>query len=166
MRPDQYVTIVVLPTLREFMARPDDRRLAYLSAISAYHIIDYLMRAALPPDRKARRNEFRRISDKIRARCTDSFDVVEGICNGTKHCGRDTGTPFTPGDEKQTLRFGFGLGPGIGGFGTGHFGPTRLVLEIEGRKHIVDAVIRAFLIATIDAFPDELGHVLPAEAAD
>lgn len=160
MKSDQYVTIVVLPTLHEFMQKPSDRRLAYLSAISTYHVIDYLMRVASPPDRKARHAEIERISEAIRSRCPDAFTVVEGMCNGSKHCGRDTGTPFTPGDERERRRFGFG--PGNAGWGEGQWDKPRLVLKVDGKDHYIDAVIRAFLIAAADAFPDDLGHVFPA----
>jgi hypothetical protein len=157
----EYIEIVVLPTLREFMIRPDDRRLAYLSAISTYHLTDYLMRAASPPTRKAADTEMKAVRKRIATRCTDAFVAVESMCHGAKHCGRDVGTPFTPGDETETRRFGFG--PGAAGWGDGHWGATRLQIEIDGKKHLVDAIIRAFLIAAIDSHPDQLEGVLPAK---
>lgn len=129
MTPAEYVEVVVFPTFREFVKVPTDRRLAYLSAISAYHLVDYLMCAAESADRKAPKAEARRIDWEIEDRCGGDFYIVEGMCNGTKHCGRETTdrAQFTPGDEARSLTFGFG--PGCGGFGQGYFGPPRTLVR-------------------------------------
>ena len=159
MTPAEYVQVVVFPTFREFIQAPADRRLAYLTSIAAYHLIDYLMRASSPADRRARDAETRRIEQEIESRCGSDFHIVEGMCNGSKHCGRDTKgrTQFTPGDETRSLTFGFG--PGFGGFGQGHFGPPRLLVLHDGKPHVVDIAVRAFLLAAVDAFPQHLGTV-------
>lgn len=150
---------VVLPTVRDYLRTPNDRRLAYLSAISAYHLIDYLMRTASPADRAARDAEYKRIEGEVFARCPGAFSIVEGICNGTKHCGRDsiTKAQFTPGDE--TLSRPFGFGPGCAGFGEGTFGPQRILVEHSGKLHVVDEAVVRFLHACRDAFPAHLAGV-------
>ena len=159
--PAAYVDVVVLPTVREFLQSPNDRRLAYLSAIATYHVVDYLMRAAVPPDakRNVRDAEIKRIEQEIEARCGGDFHVVEGMCHGTKHCGRDggRGKQFKPDDMKRSLAFG--LGPGFGTFGESHFGSTRLLVFHAPNVHVVDWAIRDFLLAAVDAFPKHLGSV-------
>ncbi|MEE7460673.1 hypothetical protein MFUR16E_04665 [Methylobacterium fujisawaense] len=161
MTPAEYVEVVVFPTFRDFIQAPTDRRLAYLTMISAYHLVDYLMRTSAPSDRKARDAETKRIENEIEKRCGGDFHVVEGMCNGSKHCGRDTKAraQFTPGDETRSVTFGFGTGPGIGGFGQGHFGPPRLIVFHDGKPYVVDIAARAFLLAAVDAFPQHLGAV-------
>ncbi|MCJ2059186.1 hypothetical protein MKL09_21925 [Methylobacterium sp. J-048] len=159
MVPSEYIETVVLPTLLDYLRAPNDRRLAYLSAISAYHVMDYVMRTASLAARPARDAEYNRIQDEIIALCPDAFNIVEGICNGTKHCGRDDPkkAQFTPGDE--TLSRPFGFGPGFAGFGEGTFGPQRILVEHNGRQHVVDEAVVQFLRACQNAFPTHLAGI-------
>jgi hypothetical protein len=59
-----------------------DRRRAYLACIATYHVRDYLARAE---DVKTKA-----IDALMRGVCANSFDIVEGICNGSKHSARPT----------------------------------------------------------------------------
>lgn len=159
MTPVESVKLVVLPTLRDFLRAATNRRIAYLSAIAAFYILDFAMQANLSPnaDQKSQKVELKRVRQTIRGAGADAFDIVEGICNGAKHCGRDTGTRFTPGDEQRTKPFGFGVG--CAGFSEGTFGPPRLFVMIDGRRIIVDIAVRAFLLATVDAVPQHLSAI-------
>lgn len=157
MTPAEYVDVVVLPTIREFLQKPHDRRLAYLSAIATYHVVDYLMRTAGLTAWEDRKAETLRIEQEIEACCGGDFHVVEGMCHGTKHCGRDgaRGKRFTPGDETRSLAFG--LSDGFGTFGEGHFGPQHLLVLHGSKVHVVDWAICAFIVAAADTFPQHLG---------
>ena len=148
MAPSEYVEVVVLPTVGDYLRTPSHRRLAYLSAITTFHVVDYLLRQVPSAERQDRR-------DKLKARCPDAFAVVEGMCHGTKHSGRNQGDlRFTPGDE--TLSRPFGFGPDCAGFGEGTFGPQRILVEHNGRQHVVDEAVVQFLRACQDAFPEHL----------
>ncbi len=159
MTPAEYIQLVVLPTVREFVARPADRRLAYLSTQVTYHVIDYLMRKAVPvgSKRNVRDPETKRIEDLIRADSPEFFAVVEGMCHGAKHCGRDGGEghQFTPGDEQRVPPFGFG--EGFAGFGQGRWGSEGLVVVLSnGERIFVDTAVIGFLLACQRLFPDHV----------
>ena len=153
MLPMEYAELVVLPTVREFINRPGDRRLAYLSAITAFHLIDYLTKGFAEHEKQDRRKD-------LKARDRDTFAVIEGLCHGTKHAGRNGGDlRFTPGDEKIPPVFGFAEATGCVGFGQEPFGPERIVVEHNGRGHIVDVAVVQFLCACQDAFPEHLAGI-------
>jgi hypothetical protein len=53
------------------------------------------------------------IDRRLRGMCAISFDVVEGISNGSKHCGNDRGDfRFDPGAEQVIPATGYGVGGG------------------------------------------------------
>lgn len=162
MTPAEYVEIVVLPTVREFLARPGYRRLAYLSAIATYHVVDYLMRTNAPSGndpkaRDARKAEIKRIEGIIAKTCPDEFAVVEGMCHGTKHCGMDREDVFrfTPGQEVPSKTFGFAEAGDTAGFG-GTFATPRLVVHHNGRDIIVDEAVVRFLSVCQNEFGEHL----------
>lgn len=163
MTPAEYVEIVVLPTVHEYMANTGDRRLAYLSAISVYHVTDYLMRAAEPPDKAAADTELRRIRSLLRSYLNNWYDAIEGMANGAKHCGRDAkrGAPFKPGDEEYVPCFGFGTGEDIGGFGEGMWNGPGLLVPVGGEVVFIDIALGNFLLCCRSLFPDHIPQIDP-----
>jgi len=161
MTPAEYVQVVVLPTVREFMAKPDDRRLVYLSAIAAFHVSDYLLRAA--PASTKPEVELKRIRDVLRSDLTFWYDAIEGMANGAKHCGRDRnrGAPFMPGDEEYVPPFGFG--EGFGGFGQGRWDRPGLLVPAGGGQIFVDNALSYFLLACARHFPDHIPDIQPSD---
>lgn len=161
MTPAEYIELVVLPTVRDFMDKADDRRLAYLSAIAAYHVTDYLMRAAKPQNEEAGRAELRRIRDMLRCDLTEFYDVIEGLANGAKHCGRDAkrGARFTPGDEKYVPPFGFG--EGFGGFDQGRWDGPGLLVTVGDKRIFVDTALAYFLLGCATLFPEHIPPISP-----
>jgi hypothetical protein len=90
MVPSEYVSEIVLPTVDEYLAATGNLRRAILACVVTYHVRDYLAEAGI-----CSRTE---VDRRIKALCgAFSFDVVEGVCNGSKHF-RNTGR----GDFKYT----------------------------------------------------------------
>jgi hypothetical protein len=48
MTPSEYVGRIVVPTIKEALDTPGDRRRNYLACIVTYHIVDYLVVAIKP----------------------------------------------------------------------------------------------------------------------
>jgi hypothetical protein len=119
---------IVLPTVDEYLAATDDQRRAYLACITTYHVRDYLARA------EGVKKTI--ISESMRSVCANSFDVVEGICNGSKHCGNTHDDfRFAPGAEQVIPSTGYG----VGGYGVGRYsGVPGLVVEHNGLGVLVD----------------------------
>ncbi len=156
MTPAEYVGVVVLPTVREFMARADDRRLAYLSAIATYHITDYLMRASQPPNKTAADAELKRIRELLRSDLDYWYDAIEGMANGAKHCGRDAkrGARFTPGDDLHVPQYG--SQKTADGWDYGRWdGPGRVVM-VGSERVFVDHALAAFLMMCQHHFPQHI----------
>ena len=90
MTPADFMNEIVVPTLREFRDERRSRRHAYLACIAVFHLKAHLKKAGET-----------RIEVAIRASCGVAFDVVRGVCNGTKHVETD-GThvvAFSAGDD-------------------------------------------------------------------
>ena len=92
MTPAEYVNEIVVPTLREFRDQPRSRRRAYLAAITLFHVKDYL-------NRYGESN----IEKTMRRVAPATFDVVRGVCNGTKHVSTDAShpVPFAAGKDRD-----------------------------------------------------------------
>src|ERR1700722_10299747 len=96
MLPSEYVSVIVLPTIDEYLAATGDLRRAILACGVTYHVRDYLVAAGSSCS-------MGEVDRRIKALCAFSFDVVEGVCLGSKHV-RNTKQgdfKFTPGDEKS-----------------------------------------------------------------
>ncbi len=78
MTPSEYMTEIVVPTLREFRDDRRSRQRAYLACIAVFHVKDHLKKAG----EKA-------VEAAVRASCSVAFDVMRGVCNGTKHVETD-----------------------------------------------------------------------------
>jgi hypothetical protein len=132
------------------LAATGDRRLAYLACIATYHVRDYLARAEAVSLGEIGRN--------IRGVCANSFEVVEGICNGSKHCGnRRDDFLFAPGAEQATPVFAWGA-PGSGWDDSRWDGPGLLV-EHNGHRMFVDYSVCAALSAYGQIFPQHFASI-------
>ena len=150
--PAEFMDEVALPTAREFMAERGDRRRAYLACIAAFHLCDYVSRAdGVKLDV---------VRPTIRSLCQPSFDVVEGVCNGSKHCGRTRGTfRHEPGGERDVPAFAFDT-PGAG-WGEGRWKEPGLMVQLDGQGLFVDACLQAFLVSAAKAYPAHFGSCDP-----
>jgi hypothetical protein len=77
MTPQNYMDEIVLPTVAEFKNEPRSRRRAYLACVVTFHLKDHLKAAGE-----------KGIEQTMRA-AGHAFDVVRGVCNGTKHFQTD-----------------------------------------------------------------------------
>jgi hypothetical protein len=71
MTPSEYVSIIVAPTVREYLEAMGDQRRGYLACVVTFHVTDWLAKAEGNPNKA--------IIDCIRSTCASAFDVVEGI---------------------------------------------------------------------------------------
>ena len=78
MTPAEFMTEIVVPTLRELRDERRSRQRAYLACIAVFHLKDHLKKAGE-----------KGIENALRASCGVGFDVLRGICNGTKHVETD-----------------------------------------------------------------------------
>lgn len=159
MTPAEYVEVVVMPTVREFMQNTGDRRLAYLSAIAAFHIPDYLSRT-IPPATKPEA-ELKRIREVLRSDLTYWYDAIDGMANGTKHCGRDFGVPFKPGDERYVPAFAADV-EGAGA-DQGRWDGPGLLVTVGDEQVFLDNALGYFLLACARHFPDHIPSIQPAD---
>ena len=167
MTPAKFTDVIVLPTVREHLAARGDRRLAYLACIATYSLVEYVARveagdgASKTAIKKARED----VGKAVRAVCAPAYEVVQGICNGTKHAGSDHGQfPFTPGDEMivdlhQTYTFPiFPLGTKIV---AAQIVPDHkpMVVDHAGKLWGIDHCVQEVLHAFVTTYPLHLGAV-------
>jgi hypothetical protein len=140
------MTEVVLPTMDEYLSARADLRRAVLACIVAWHTRDYLKEALGLP--------LGDIDTRMRALCSFSFDVIEGVANGSKHFRNTKGAfRFTPGDEKQVPIFAFDV-PGAG-WDQGRWEVPGLEVEHQGNRVFVDFCLCAILGSFGRAFASE-----------
>ena len=92
MTPSEYASEIIAPTVREFADSRDDRRRAIIACIVTYSLAEYLRKAGA-----------KQAWARTRKICADEADIVQGVCNGSKHCGPDRKTryPFAPSDATK-----------------------------------------------------------------
>jgi hypothetical protein len=146
LTPAEYITEVVLPTVDEYLLARADLRRAVLACIVAWHVRDYL--------KKGLGLSLGEVDARIKALCRFSFDVLEGLANGSKHFRNDKGDfHFTPGDEKPVPIFAFDT-PGAG-WDEGRWDVPGLQIEHRGHRVFVDHCLCAVLGSFGRAFPAE-----------
>jgi hypothetical protein len=151
MLPSEYVSEIVIPTVDEYLAATGDLRRAILACVVTYHVRDYLAEAGI-----CSRTE---VDRRIKALCAFSFDVVEGVCNGSKHV-RNTKRgdfKFTPGDEKSIPVAAWDV-PGAG-WDMGRLDIPGLAVEHQGQRVFIDFCLCAVLGTVGLAFPAEFSGV-------
>jgi hypothetical protein len=159
MLPAEYMSQIVLPTVDEYLAATGDRRRAYLACIATYHVRDYLTRAEGAVSKHEIERSNREIERKMRGACAHSFDVVEGICNGSKHCGNSRDDfLFAPGAEEAVPVFAFDV-PGSG-WGVSRWDMPGLLVEHNGHRVFVDYSVCAALSAYGQIFPQRFASIV------
>jgi hypothetical protein len=90
MTPAEFMSEIVIPTLRDLLDERRSRRRAYLACVALFHVKDHLKKAGEQG-----------IENAMRALCSVAFDVVRGVCNGTKHVATDGShaVMFCAGDD-------------------------------------------------------------------
>jgi hypothetical protein len=148
MLPSEYVSEIVLPTVDEYLAATGDLRRAILACVVTYHVRDYLAAAS-----GCRMGE---VDRRIKALSAFSFDVVEGVCNGSKHVRNGQGDfNFSPGDEKSIPVFAFD----VRGRDEARWDIPGLEVEQQGRRAFIDFCLCAVLGAVGLVFPAEVSGV-------
>ena len=148
MTPAEYVNEIVLPTVREFRDGRRERRCAYLACIAVFSIKDHLIKAG---------EGKRTVEPKMRAALPIAFDVVRGVCNGTKHVDTDAShpIPFRAGDDRDRP-------PAFAGImraGRSRLGDIKGGRDIKvpgGRADLYECV-KAVLLALKANYPGHLG---------
>jgi hypothetical protein len=151
MVPSEYVSKIVLPTVDEYLAATGDLRRAILACGVTYHVRDYLAAAI--------GCSMGEVDRRIRALCTFSYDVVEGVCLGSKHV-RNTKQgdfKFTPGDEKPIPVAAFDVAGA--GWDQARWDIPGLEVEHQGQREFIDFCLCAVLGAIGRAFPAEFWGV-------
>lgn len=148
MLPSEYVSEIVLPTVDEYLTATGDLRRAILACVVTYHVRDYLAAAI--------GCETWEVNLRIKALCgAFSLDVVEGVCNGSKHV-RNTkhgDFKFTPGDEKPISVFALDVAGS--GLDEGRWDFPCLAVEHQDHSICIDVCLCAVL--------GTIGLVFPAE---
>ena len=150
MLPSEYVSEIVIPTVDEFLAATGDLRRAILACVVTHHVRDYLAEAGICSKTE--------VDLRIKALCAFSFDVVEGVCNGSKHV-RNTkhgAFKFTPGDEKTIPVAAWDVS---GGWDMARWDIPGLEVEHQGQRGFIDFCLCAVLGALGRAFPAEFSGV-------
>jgi hypothetical protein len=150
MLPSEYVSEIVLPTVDEYLAATGDLRRAILACGVTYHVRDYLAAAS--------GCSMGEVDRRIRALCAFSFDVVEGVCNGSKHVRNTRGDfKFTPGDEKPISAFAWNVP--TSGWNMARWEIPGLQIEHQGYRVFIDPCLCAVLGTLGLAFPAEFSGV-------
>jgi hypothetical protein len=151
MLPSEYVSEIVLPTVDEYLAATGDLRRAILACGVTYHVRDYLAVASGCSKQEVDR--------RIKAICAFSFDVVDGVCNGSKHVRNTIRGDFkySPGDERSVPIFALGVAGA--GLDDGRWSIPGLEVEHQGRREFIDFCLCDVLEAIGRAFPAEFSSV-------
>ena len=139
----------MLPTVADFLRARDDRRLAYLSCITAWHLIDHVARV-----RHVGVGDERSRIGKI---IPSAYSIVRGLSTGTKHGERDG--VFYPGKERAVPVFAFNGRDAV--LGRSRFRHPGLEVEVEPgpQRTFVDWSVQSFIVAECVLNPSLLGSV-------
>jgi hypothetical protein len=142
-----FASEIVLPTVKEALADRGNRRRVYVAAIVTYSLVDYIAREV--------GTEKVDVCNALRGVCEPAFDVVQGICHGTKHAGSTRGFRFVPGQDRYVPVFAFGV-PGAG-WGQGRWGVPGLSAERKGAELFLDSCIQVVLLNFCKLYQSQLG---------
>ena len=119
MNSQTFASEIVIPTVKEALADRGNRRRLYVAGIVTYSLVDYLASeiGITKTD----------VCDTLRMVCAPDFDVVQGVCHGTKHAGNKQGFLFKPGNDGDVPVSAFDV-PGVG---WGHGCATHLMRHLQ-----------------------------------
>ena len=161
MTPACYLALIVFPTLAEFTADPSDRRRAYLACIVAAHTVDYVVRAGAGSKAE--------IHGRVRAQgqfAGECLDLVEAVCNGTKHAAPDRRASFQFAPGREHLFKANGLGAVLASRHQPRWGrPGLCVDRNDDEGWFIDESVEGLIAAFAMAFPALFPGVDPLEIA-
>lgn len=83
--PQEFLCLLVEPTVKEFMDAPYDIRRALLAALVLNHLTDHVaMENCDSTDRNVMAKHLDRVRNDMRASCPD-FQFIQDVANATKH---------------------------------------------------------------------------------
>ena len=122
---------------------------AYLASIVTYSLIDYIA-----AEIGAEKSE---VCDSLRKLCTPAFEVVQGVCNGTKHAGTTRGFQFKPGSDRDVPIFAFNV-PGAG-WGQARWNVPGLGVQRGGAELFLDTALQVVLLTLCNIYKAQLGNI-------
>ena len=144
-----FVSDIVVPSVKEALAERGNRRRVYVASIVTYSLVDYIA-AELGMGKS-------HVCDAVRGVCTPAFEVVQGVCNGTKHAGSTRGFLFRPGDDRDVPVFAFDT-PGAG-WGQGRWDVPGLSVQRDGAELFLDTALQVMLLTLCDIYKVQLGNI-------
>lgn len=144
-----FASDVVVPTVKEALSDRGNRRRVYVANIVTYSLIDYIA-----VEIGIAKND---VCDRLRSVCAPAFEIVQGVCNGTKHAGSTRGFRFKPGDDREVPVFAFNV-PSAG-WGQGRWNVPGLSVEINGTELFLDTCLQVVLLTLCDIYAIQLGNV-------
>ena len=144
-----FATEVVVPTVKEALADRSNRRRVYIASIVTYSLIDHIAAAI--------RVEKGKVCDSLRNICIPAFEVVQGVCNGTKHAGETRGFPFKPGADRNVPVFAFDV-PGAG-LDQGRLDVPGLSVQRDGAELLLDTCLQIVLLNLCTIYKAQLGNI-------
>ena len=145
MTPADYVNVVVIPTVREHFANKTDYRLGVLACIVTFHIGDHIATADSTPGNTGR------VCEKMRTRCREQFNILQGVCHGTKHGVTKSHMKHQhrAGDEVVIPGFTWGRNA----WGHAAWGGAALAVEHDGKLWTFGQCIGAVLTTFGELYP-------------
>ncbi|MFZ3180040.1 MAG: hypothetical protein WA156_07475 [Methylocystis silviterrae] len=144
-----FASEIVVPTVKEALADRRNRRRTYVAAIVTYSLAEYVAK-----DAGIDRTD---VYAALRGVCELAFEVVQGICNGTKHAGNSRGFRFVPGQDRHVPVFAWGVSSA--GWGQGRWGVSGLSVERNGEELFLDTCIQVVLLSFCRIYKDQLGKL-------
>jgi len=144
-----FASEIVIPTVKDALVDRGNRRRVYVAGIVTYHLVDYIA-SEVGITKPA-------VCDALRGVCKPAFDVVQGMCHGTKHAGNAHGFRFLPGQDRDVPVFAFDV-PGAG-WGQGRWDVPGLSVERNGTELFLDTCIQVVLLSFCKIYQSQLGKL-------
>jgi hypothetical protein len=145
-----FASEIVVPTVKEALVDRSDRRRVYVASIVTYCLVDYVA-----VEMGMQKSE---VCDRLREACKTAFEVVQGVCNGTKHAGKlERGFSFKPGDDREVPAFAFDV-PGAG-WDQGRWDVPGLSVRIDGAEVFLDTCLQVVLLTLCGMYAAQLGNI-------
>ena len=149
MNAHDFASEIVIPTVKEALEDRTNQRRVYVASIVTYHLVHYLA-----TDTGTSESE---VCANLRKVCNPAFDVVQGVCNGTKHAGSTRRYRFKPGDERSLPVFAFDA-PGVG-WGHNRLEVSGLSVEYGESELFLDTCLQIVLVTFRNLYPDQLKNL-------
>lgn len=154
LTPAQYLDTITLPTVAEFLDDLGNPRRAYLACMVTAHLVDQVTRS-----QKVGKEQVREAISALGGYRREALEIVEGICNGTKHAGtgRDAAFPFAPGHEMRRHAFEFDVDGR--GFDEADWDIPGLTVSHRQVTYFIDECVRATIWSFMTAYPNHFAGV-------